>query len=275
MSLKRSHTLYLQSKHRNTGTTSTYTVNLPNFIESDPNLEVFKISLVSFTTYNDFLQVKDGRDTIKMNGTDYVVPHGTYTFQKLSKTLQSLLGVPVSWNTELNAMTFHFTSTTTLKFDGIGYILGFDVGIDYTGTTMTSVRAMKPYEPTHIVIHLNNVSPIETHLNLSNHNGEVRVANVLGKVLINASPFQLITYEQILESDGLYTADNTIQTLEFMITDNDGNVMEDMSEHELVLRIESVDVDDTNMQEVVRELKEIRQTLKDMFMYKALRFRQP
>jgi hypothetical protein len=274
MSLKRSHTLYLQSKHRTTGTTSQYTITLPDLIQSDPNQELFKVSLVAFTTYNDMLQIKDGKDTIRINTTDYTIPHGTYTFQHLSRTLSSLLNVPVIWNTELNAMTFQFPSTTTIEFDGIAYILGFDADTSYTGTQITSVRAMKPYEPTHAIIHLNNVSPVEDHLCLSNHTGDIRVANVLAKVLINASPFQLITYNQVLETEGLYTPDNSLQSLEFLITNNDGVEMTDMTEHELVLRIESVDIENYEMKDVIRELKEIRSTLKDTMLMKALRFRQ-
>lgn len=269
-SLKRSHTLYLQSKHRDTGTTSQYTVNLPSFITNDANNEIFKISLVSFTTYNDYLQVAGGRDTITKNGVDYTIPHGTYTFQNLSKALRNLFGVPVVWDTEINAMSFQFSTSTTLKFDGIAYTLGFDEGITYTGTIITSVRAMKPFQPSHIVVHLNNIQPVEEHLNLSNHTGEIRVANVLAKVLINASPFQLISYEQVLESDGLYSADNSLQVLEFSLTDNDGNQFVDLPEHELVIRIESIDVNDADTKDMIQELKEIRSTLKDLFMYKAL-----
>ena len=273
MSLKRSHTLYLQSKHRTTGTTSQYTITLPDMIQSDPNQELFKVSLVAFTTYNDFLQIKDGKDTVTINNVDFQVPWGTYTFQRLSRTLSSLLNVPVVWNTDLNSMTFQFSSTTTMEFDGIAYILGFEADTDYIGTQITSVKAMKPYEPSHVIIHLNNVSPVEDHLNLSNHSGEMRVSNILGKVLINASPFQLVTYNQVLESDGLFSGDNTLQTLEFIITDNDGVEMTDMPEHEFILRIESVDIENYEMKDIINELKEMKSTLKDLFMYKALRFK--
>lgn len=274
MTLKRSHVLYLQSKHRTTGTTSQYTVILPDFIQSDPNLELFKVSLMAFTTYNDMLQIKDGKDTMTVNNVDYVVPSGTYTYQRLAKTLSSLLNVPVTWNVELNSITFAFNVSTTIRFDGLAEVLGFDANVTYTGTLITSLRAMHPIEPTHIMVHLNNVSPVEDHLNLSNHSGQVRVANVLAKVLINASPFQLVSYNQVLETDGLYTGDNTLQTLEFLMTDNDGNPMLDLPEHELVLRIESEDIDDYDQKGMIQELKEIKQTLKDIFLYRALRFRQ-
>ena len=274
MSLKRSHLLYLQSKHRTTGTTSQYTVALPDFIQSDPNLELFKVTLVAFTTYNDMLQIKDGKDTVTVNNVDYNVPWGTYTYQRLAKTLSNLLSIPVIWNVETNSMTFAFNVETTMRFDGLAEVLGFDTNVMYTGTVLTSLRAMHPVEPEHIMVHLLNVTPVDDHLNLSNHSGEVRVSNVLAKVLINASPFQLVTYNQVLETDGLYTGDNSLQTLEFLMTNNDGQEITDLPEHEMVLRIESVDIENYEMKDVIRELKEIRQTLKDQMLMKALRFRQ-
>ena len=280
MALKRSHVLYLQSKHRTTGTTSQYTITLPDLIQSDPNRELFKVSLMAFTTYNDMLQIKEGKDTITIahtnnqHSTDYYVPWGTYTYQRLARVIQGLIDRPVLWNVETNSMTFTLNNNTSIRFDGLGEVLGFDANVSYTGAQITSLRAMHPIEPTHIMVHLNNVSPVEDHLNLSNHSGEVRVSNVLAKVLINASPFQLVSYNQVLETDGLYTGDNTLQTLEFIMTDNDGNQMLDLPEHELVLRIESEDIDDYDQKGMIQELKEIKQTLKDIFLYRALRFQQ-
>lgn len=271
--LKRSHTLYLQSKHRNAGTTSQYTISLPGDITNDVNTEIFKLSLVSFSTYHDMLQVKDGYDTVYKNNQAFKISHGSYTFQKLVRELQNVLGTTVFWDVETNTVTFVFQTNTTIRFDGIARILGFDESVIYSGTTVTSVRPLRPYNNNHIMIHLNNIQPVAEHLCLSNHTGEVRIANVLSKVLINAPPFQLVTHEQILESDGLYSADNSLQVLEFVLTDNDGNLIEDMPEHELVIRIESVDVQDVGMNEMLYQLKEIRQTLKDQMLMKALRFR--
>lgn len=271
MSLKRSHTLYLQSKYRTSGTTSQYTIALPDFIQSDPNNELFKISLVNFTTYNDILQINDGCNTITVNNVAHVVPYGTYSYLKLARTLQAILAVPVSWNTELNAITLTFNAATTIRFDDIAYILGFDSDVNYTGTSITSVRAMKPMKPTHLMIHLNNVSVVNEHLNLSNHSGEVRIVNVLAKVLINAEPYRLITYNQILENEGLYTGENSLNILEVMITDNDGNEVVNLPEHELVLKIEAYDIEDYDTKSIITELREMRHTLKDMLVYKVLR----
>lgn len=272
--LKRSHTLYLQSKHRDAGTTSQYTISLPGDITNDVNTEIFKLSLVSFSTYHDMLQVKDGYDTVYKNNQAFKISHGSYTFQKLVRELQNVLDTNVVWDVETNTVTFVFQTNTTIRFDGVARILGFDESVIYSGVSVTSIRPLRPYSNSHIMIHLNNIQPVAEHLCLSNHTGEVRIANVLAKVLINAPPFQLVTHEQVLESDGLYSADNSLQVLEFVLTDNDGEFVQGMPEHELVLRIESIDVEDVGMNLLFRELKEIKTTLKDMFMYKALRFRQ-
>ena len=98
MGLKRTHTLYLQSKHRTNGSSSQYTITLPDVIQSSPNLEKFKISLLQFSTYNDFLQIREGSNTLTVNNVIITLPNGT--FQKLAKLLELLDGYKNStlWN---------------------------------------------------------------------------------------------------------------------------------------------------------------------------------
>jgi hypothetical protein len=273
MSLKRSHVLYLQSKNRESGTTSQYTISLPEVIESDPNLERFKISLQSFSVYYTWYLVKDGSNTISIDGGAYTLPNGTYTYQRLARLIESITGASVTWLTDSNKMLFTFNTSKTITFDGLGTILGFLPYVEYTGQSISSPLVMTPYEQTHLLVHLNNVSPMYDHLCLSNHTGEVRMANILGKVLVNASPFQLVTYQQVLENQSLYSNDNSLGVLEILITDNDGNIFTDMVEHEMVLTIESVDVDDFNTKNMIDILKDMKQTLKDLLVYQVLKRR--
>lgn len=272
MGLKRVHTLYLQSKYRNTGTTSNYTITLPDVINSDANMEKFKISLLNFTTYNNFLQIKEHSNSIIINDVLFQIPNGTYTYQKLVKIISSVINAPVQWNVETNTISIIFQNEKTIRFDGIANVLGFIENIQYTGNVITSSYSMQPNPQTHIMIHLNNISPLNDQLCFSNHTGEVRIANILAKVLINASPFQLITHQQVLESDGLYCAENSLGVLEIVITDNNGIVLEDIDEHELVLKIETYDVEDYDIINIIDYLKDIKQTLKDMLLYRVLRF---
>lgn len=274
MGLKRTHTLYLQSKHRDNGTTSNYTITLPDIIQSSPNLEKFKVSLLNFSTYNDFLQIKEGYNTITLNGQAIVLPSGTYTFQRLAKMLETTLNCIVRWIQETNYIQFTFDTETTLEFDNVALILGFEPLTEYTSEVITSITPMRPYTTTHILIKLNNVSSIEEQLVFSNHTGQVRIDNILSKVLLNASPFQLISHQQVLESDGIYTSDNSLNVLEIVITDTDGNIFTDIGEHELVLKIEACDCEDYDMKSVIEYLKEIKQSLKDMLLYKVLRFQR-
>jgi hypothetical protein len=271
--MKPIHTIYIQSKNRDAGETNKYTINLPEFIMNDANLEIFKLSLSSFTTYNNMLQVADGKNRISIDGTLYQIPYGTYTYQKLAKVIDAIIPASVVWNVETNSMTFEFEATATMSFDGLGETLGFSAGNLYTGSILRSERAMNPYLNPHIVIHLNNITPINDRLCFSNHSGQMRVENILGKILINASPFQIINYNQVLESDGLYSADNSLTSLEFLITDNDGNLIEDMPEHEMVLKIESLDIGKEDSDTIIALMKDIKTTLKDTFLYKTLRFK--
>lgn len=275
MGLKRTHTLYLQSKHRTTGTPAEYSIPLPDIIQSSPNLEKFKVSLLQFSTYNDFLQIKNNSNTITVNNTPITLPNGTYTFQKLAKLLQNSLNCVVRWIQETNSIEFTFNEETTLMFDNIALILGFEPNVQYIDTIITSLTHMRPYDTSHILMKLNNICPIEEQLVFSNHNatGEIRIDNILSKILINASPFQLITHQQVLDSDGLYTNDNSLNNLEVIIEDCNGNQI-DIGEHEFVLRIESLDYQDYDIKNIIDHLKDLKQSLKDLLVYKILRFKQ-
>lgn len=269
--MRKTHTLYIQSQHRDSGTPSNYVVSLPQIIQSDPNLNVYKISLKSFTTYNSWFIVKDNADTVIVAGTPYTIPHGNYTYQRLAKVIQSIIpNTVVQWNQEQNKMSFTFQSSRSLSFDGLGTTLGFAPNTNYTGASIVSAFPMLPYNDPHIFIHLQNITPLADSLILSNHTGEMRIASVLSKVLINASPFQLVSYQQVLESDGIITTDNTLNALEFFITDSEGNEFKDIPENEMVLTIESLEVEDFDMQDVIKELGEIKQWIKDLVVYKVV-----
>jgi hypothetical protein len=274
--MNRSHTIYISSKFRDSGTSSNYVVSLPQIIDSKTNIQNFKISLQNFTTYNSWFIIKNTADSINVNGTLFKLPHGNYTYQKLAKVLQSLvLSSSVQWIQEQNKIAFSFTSNTNISFDGLGTTLGFQPYQIYSGLMIISPDPMMPYPDPHIFIHLQNIAPMAEHLILSNHSGQMRMASILAKVLINASPFQLITHQQVLESQGIITADNTLNTLEIFITNSNGEELIDLPEHELVLSIESVDVDDFDAKDMIKELTEIKTWLRDIATMKVLKQQTP
>lgn len=274
---KRSHTIYIQSKYRDTGTTSSYTIALPDLINNDAMMEKFKVSLQDFTVYNKWYLVSDYRgNTLTIDNNHIVIPDGTYTFVELIDTIDTAItayGGDAVYDTVKNKMTMSFASSKTVVFDDIGKILGFTPYTAYTGTLITSGTPLTPYPQTHIYIRLTNISPLNDHLTFSNHSGEVRASDILAKVLINASPFQLITYQQILETDGLYTNENSLNKLELVITDSDGNEIQDFPEHDFTLKIESLPIEDVDLIDIKESLQDIKATLQDMFLQKHLKHR--
>ena len=270
--VSRTHTIYISSKYRNTGTTSNYDVVLPNMLESDPKLNKFKVTLQSFSCYNSWYLVREGSNIIWLDNVEVTIPDGTYTYQRLSRVLEAYTGASVQWSPDSNKMRFTFDTSTTVIFDGLGTILGFTPDTPYTGTTIISETAMTPYEYPYLVVHLNNITPMAENVCLSNHTGEMRACSILGKVAINASPFQLITYEQVLESQGVWTSDNTLGKLEILIADSDGNELTHLPEHEMTLRVEVFDIEDADMKDVIAELKDMKNTLKDIFLFKAVKY---
>ena len=269
--IKSTHTIYIQSKNRTNGTTSNYDVILPEFITSDPMLQKFQVSLKDFTIYNSWYLVTTCADTITIDSTPYTIPHGTYTYQRLATIIQTTIGATVRWLQDQNKIQFTFSTPKTVLFDDIGTLLGFTPYKEYTGTTLTSENPMTPYEITHLYIHLNNIAPVEDNIDFSNMSGSMRPCSILGRVLINAAPFQLITYNQVLESDGILTADNSITKLEILITDQNGRELDFLPEHEMTIKIQVFDVEDTNAIDIVRELREVKDILKDMLTYKVLK----
>jgi hypothetical protein len=269
--MKRTHTIYLTSKNRTSGTPSNYVVALPQIIDADPNMEVVKVCLKNFTTYNSWFIVKEGSNTIEVNGIPFQIPSGNYTYQRLAKAIEyELPNSTVRWIQEQNKMELKFPTFRTLEFDGLGTTLGFMPHEPYSGTKITSTTPMLPYNDPHLFIHLQNIAPTAEHLILSNHTGEMRVASILAKVLINASPFQLITHQQVLESDGIITVDATLNALEFFITGSDGREFLDCPDHELVLTLESMDVEDYDAKDMIDELREIRKWVRDLVTLKIL-----
>jgi hypothetical protein len=271
---KRSHTVYIQSKYRDTGRSTNYTIALPDIITNDANLEKFKICLQDFSVYNQWYLVSPERgNKITVNGFPYTIATGTYTFAGLIEAIQSYLDFQdceVIYYPETNKVRFSFQSSATMTMDDIGKILGFTPLEEYTGMVIQSRTPLVPCPQTHIYMHLINISPLNDHLTLSNHTGEVRPADILAKILINASPFQLVTYQQVLERDGLYTNDNSLDKLEVMITDADGNELKNFPEHDYTIKIESMPIEDVDLVDIKKSLEEIKTTLGDIFLQKHI-----
>jgi hypothetical protein len=153
MSSKRLHTLYLQSKWRESGTPWQYTISLPEVIQSDVNLERFKISLQSFCVYNNWYLVKEGTNTITIDSVEYVIPSGTYSYQRLARAISTITGAAVNWLTDSNKMNISFNSSKIVSFDAMGTLLGFEPNTPYVGASLTftkcyeTLRYDTPHDP--------------------------------------------------------------------------------------------------------------------------------
>jgi hypothetical protein len=244
--------------------------SLPDDITSDPNLEQFKITLQSFSCYNNWSLIKQGSNTVTVNNVAYTLPNGTYTFQKLARKLSTILNQTVLWIQETNQMHFSSNTSQTLRFDNIGLILGFNPDTDYVGIDIESIRPMQPYNNPSILIHLENITSSRLNTIYSNHTGILKECSILGRVFINANPFHLITYSnQNVESDGLFCDENSVGDLKLLITDSEGNEFFDIPEHEVIITIESIDVDDTDTKKILDTMKEVNSNLEKLLMLKV------
>lgn len=278
-SVQTSHYLYVKSSQRNSGTTSSFDIVLPpTMIDSDPELQKIKISLLDFNVPFSWSLINNGYNTITFHDegravtTSVSIPTGNYTYYRLAKKITSLYPFCVcTWLEDQNKMQFAFTSGHTMTFDGIYNILGFTQGTTYQGTTITSDRAMMPLATSHIVINLTNITPTHGSLTLDNIGGEVKPSNILARVPINAEPFRLITYNNPVPQDaGVFTSDNSLQRLEFLLTNEDGVELTFLPDSEMFLKFEVFNLEDTDLEDIKADLQEIKQTLKDLFLIKHL-----
>jgi len=281
-SLSRSHYVYVQSKHRNSGTNYQYSINLPpSLVQCDEEYERIKVTIMNFSVYNSWYLINTtGFNTITFHNqtsnttTVVTIPAGNYTYYRLANVISSLYPLcQCVWLQDANKLQFNFTAPHQLSFDGIYNILGFNQGDQPQGTTITSTNVMIPVPTTGIMISLVNHMPFHDAVNLDNMSGEVRASNILARIPINAPPFQLIYYTNITENDnGIFIGNNMVNELEFLFTTPDGLRMTYIPDHEMLVKVEIWTVDDeTNIQEVIQDLKDIKQTLKDLFLMKHLK----
>ena len=278
--LSRSHYLYLQSKHRNSGTPSNYSIKLPpSLIQCDEEFERIRVTIMNFNVYNSWYMINAGFNTINFYNmvtnttTSVSIPGGSYSYYRLAAEINNLYAdCTCTWLQDSNKMCFTFTDSHQMSFDGIYNILGFQQGEQPEGTTIVSSQTMIPVPTTGILINLINQMPYHGAINLDNLTGFMRPSTVLARVGINASPFQLITYSNVTENDnGIYISTNNLNELEFLFTTPDQVEMTYLPDHDLLIKVEVWAVDDeSNMQTLMEDISAIKQTLSDLFLMKHL-----
>jgi len=279
MPINRTQTLYISSKNRKHGNASHYTIPLPQpLIDASSQIERIKISLLDFSCYYSWFQINSGFNTINFTNlttnvtTSITIPVGTYRFQLLAQTIDNLYAsCNCLWDETTNKLVFTFATNHRLSFDGVYKTLGFNYGETPQGTTIISSNPMEAMATTHIYINMPNVSPVAESVNMDNLSGEIRVSNILARIPIITSPFQLINYvNQIPNDNGIDTTEGTLSQFEIYITNHDGVELTFMPEHELTIRLQIYTTEDEKNNEAFEDLKAIRETLKDLFIQKHL-----
>lgn len=272
--------IHIQSKYRKSGTAYNYSVILPNnIVDTDPQYEVLKLTLMDLECYFSWYVVTQNFNTITFTNnitnttTQISVPEGTYSYYNLAKKITALYpACQCTWRDYSNKFEFAFSQLHTLSFDGIYQTLGFDYGEQPSGTNIASSNVLIPLTYPNIVMHLNNITPVDNMLTLTNTNGEITPSTMLGIIPINASPFQLIKYEPNSAGErSLYSSDNSLNALEIEFKNIDGVPLTYMPEHSFHLKVEVLTVDNNQETQWQNDIREMKMLLKDIFMLKALK----
>jgi hypothetical protein len=272
--------VHVQSKYRQSGDTWNYSIIIPpNMMDSDPQYEIFKITLLDFETYFSWYQITSGFNTITFTNnvtnavTVVTIPDGNYSFYNLARKISAVYpSCQCTWLVDQNIFSFVFSQNHTITFDGMYETLGFNYGETPSGTTIISSNVLIPLKYPDILMNLNNITPVDSMCTLTNIGGEIRPSNMLATIGVNGSPFQLIRYCPNNSGErGLYSSDNSLNALEISFTNIDGVALNYLPEHSFTLKIEVLQLEDEARTNMMEDIAEIKGLLKDLFMMKALK----
>ena len=278
--IKKTNYIHIQSKYRQSGDTYNYSVIIPpSVLDSDPQYEIFKITLLDFETYFSWYVVTTNFNTITFTNnvtsavTVVTIPDGNYSFYNLARKISAMYpSCTCTWLVDQNKFSFVFSQSHTITFDGIYETLGFNYGESHVGTTITSTNVLIPLKYSDIVMNLSNITPVDSMVTLTNVGGEVRPTNILATIGVSGSPFQLIRYCPPNSGErGLYSSDNSLNALEVSFTNIDGVALTYLPEHSFTLKIEVLQLEDEARTNMMNDIEEIKGLLKDLFMIKALK----
>jgi hypothetical protein len=278
MKLKRTQWLTVHSRARTAGSTSRFSVALPDLlVEADPMTERVRIGLQSFQVPLTWYQIVAGRNTIAATNlatgaaATLTVPPGTYSYYELCRLLQSMYA-PLSARYFPNSSTILLFAMQPHRWvfaKGLAEVMGFKPGVAYEGTSVYSPLVCQPLATTAIHVSLTNLPPCQDNLSLSNLTGEVTVDSTLAIVPVTSTqPFHVVTYTNDLD-DGVFTGDHKLSVIEFALTNEDGELLADLPDHIMRLRLDTFEVDEADG--LTKTLAEIKDGVQTLVLYKHIR----
>lgn len=280
--LVREHSLYLNSKTRETNETA-YDIQFEipdNTIWVDDSAtQRIKVYLTGFYCWYNWFEINSTNNTIRFTNmstnaiTNITIPYGNYPLYQLAKYISGIYPeCTCTWNSYQNGFIFNFGGVShKITFTSNIYsVLGFVItDNNITGSVITSTTFIQTKKDMNVYMKLQNFIPAEDCINLDNFSGTIKATNVLHCINLNADPFQVITFNNTIagSNSALWLGDEMVKKLHITFTDAQGNLMTNLPEWEASLRFEIYDIEDEAAIDMVASLKSIDDTLKKLMMF--------
>ena len=250
------------------------------FLEAEPLVEKFRVSLNQFMIPYNWYQVNEGLnaitifDPVQQAGYTAWVPPGTYNYFDLCGLLQGFLNTPVSYLETQNKVQITTDVPKTITFSqGIAQILGFEPDVPYTTSVrfpdLVSPNVCRPLATESIHVRITNLPCLDEAVSLTNVTGSVTVDDTVGIVPVaNTRPFHVINYLNQTD-DGNFTGDYKLTYLEFLLTNEDGLELTYLPDFTMTLKIDTVMVNED--EELMNVLRKMQADINDLLIAKALR----
>lgn len=217
--------VYVNSSNKTDRTTSnaTFEVEMRNIIKGGS-----RVSLQYVSMPNTFYNVTSKNDTYSFDSTEGTVAHGRYTLTEILTALATATTYTFAYDPITNSISVTDGVAFTLEV-GDNSILG-DLGFQSSGFSLLthySTNEPKFINPQNVYLCINDINT--SHLNRGfNFSYQVPVNTVRGDVL----QLQYCDYPQIGR------ASDDIQRIEVVVRDEEGLIVEGLSDWNFCLRIE-------------------------------------
>jgi hypothetical protein len=218
--------LYIDSKHRTSGTSENFTLQLSTNIAKIQQVEVISAE-VPYTFYvinstNCAISWSSGATVYTAN-----VPVGNYTITTFLPALQTAMNaVMAGFTVTYSTVTFKITFANATAFSILGTSTISDI-IGLSGTTASAASVTLPRVfniggPKYLLIRSTKLTQPKITRPFLNSTQN----NILYKIDINGSPGDILVEKNLYTNMLKYGVRQTIRTIDFQLTDDNGNLID-------------------------------------------------
>lgn len=262
MQLTKEQYVFIQSSNRATGDVYDFEVNIPDGMLACDQDEVMAVTLMNFDMPYTWYTVNASNNTfvfentVKHQNTMISLPFGNYNYKKLADEINVMYpDVYCEYLRPQNKLRFTFSENHVLHFQGTSHaVLGFNNNDVPTGTVIESTQQLSTGNTiTEICVKVWGLSPYREAFNIDTIAGNVQVSNILLAIPFSTTPFGMLSFVNLTNTNTMYVQNKKIGSIRFTITDFHDNILTFISEFSMTLQIRTFR-EDTNSKDLCDRL---------------------